>query len=165
LATDKPSKSAKKREYLALQALGERLVGLPEGRLRELALDEALFDAITAAASMTSHGALRRQRQLIGKLMRNTDPEPIRRALEALQRQENEDKQIFRQAEHWRDQIVQHGRDGLNEFFRAIATTSSDLSTLLDDYLECRGDTAQKTLRKKIFRAVYRELTVRNDAR
>jgi ribosome-associated protein len=82
----KPSKSARKREHLARQKLGEELITLREGDLRSLALDEDLFEAVMEARGIKSHGALRRQKQYIGKIMRHMDPEPIRAALENLHR-------------------------------------------------------------------------------
>ena len=82
----KPSKSAKKREYLALQKLGEELVALKESELLRLELDEDLLEAVQDARKIKSHGALRRQKQYIGKLMRHVDPQPIRDGLETLQR-------------------------------------------------------------------------------
>ena len=80
----KPSKSAKKREYLALQKLGEDLIGLNEPDLRKMELDEDLLEAVLEARRIKSHGALRRQKQYIGKLMRHVDPEPIRAAMTRL---------------------------------------------------------------------------------
>ena len=77
----KPSKSARKREFLALQKLGEDLVGLKEADLRKMALDADLLDAVLDAQKIKSRGALRRQKQYIGKIMRQVDPEPIRKAL------------------------------------------------------------------------------------
>ena len=79
----KPSKSARKRETLALQTLGERLIELAPEQLASIGLDEALLEAILAAKSIRAHGALRRQKQLIGKLMRGIDPAPVAAALEA----------------------------------------------------------------------------------
>ncbi len=79
----KPSKSARKREYLALQKLGEDLVLLLESDLRAMNLDEDLLDAILEAKRIKKRGALRRQKQYIGKLMgRLDDPEPVRAAFE-----------------------------------------------------------------------------------
>lgn len=81
----KPSKSARKREYLALQKLGEELIPLQESDLRAMPLDEALLDAVLEAKRTRKRGALRRQKQYIGKLMgRLDDPEPVREALERL---------------------------------------------------------------------------------
>jgi len=122
-------------------------------------LDENLFDAVVAAAKMKSHGALRRQRQLIGKLMRNVDPEPIRRALNAFQHQERTAKDVFRRAEEWRDRIVQSGHPGLNEFFDMTGRENRDLSVLLNEYAAARDDSGRRTLQRKIFRLVHAELT------
>jgi len=80
----KPSKSARKREVVALQKLGETLIALKESELRQIGLDEELLAAVLDARQMKSHGALRRQKQFIGKLMRRIDPEPIRAALTRL---------------------------------------------------------------------------------
>ena len=80
----KPSKSARKREYLALQKLGEELVTLRESELLSIPLDEDLLEAVQEARRIKAHGALRRQKQYICILMRHVDPEPINAALERL---------------------------------------------------------------------------------
>ena len=77
----KPSKSARKREHLALQKLGEELLTLRDSDLRKIELDDDLLEAVLEARRIQSHGALRRQKKYIGKLMRGVDPEPIRAAL------------------------------------------------------------------------------------
>ena len=83
----KPSKSAQKRAYLALQKLGEELITLRETDLETVPLDEDLLEAVHEARRIRKRGALRRQKQYIGKLMgRLDDPEPIRQALERLRR-------------------------------------------------------------------------------
>ena len=82
----KPSKSAKKREYIALQKLGEQLVSLRTSDLASVPMSDSLREAILEARQITSNGALRRQKQYIGKLMRQEDPEPIRAALERISR-------------------------------------------------------------------------------
>jgi ribosome-associated protein len=82
----KPSKSARKREYLALQKLGEELITLKESDLEALPLDDNLREAVMEARQIKAHGALRRQKQYIGKLMRHVDPEPIRAEMAKLHR-------------------------------------------------------------------------------
>jgi len=77
----KPSKSARKREHLALQELGVKLIALKDAQLESLSLDDSLSAAVRDARHMKARGALRRQKQLIGKLMRGVDPEPIRAAI------------------------------------------------------------------------------------
>ena len=82
----KPSKSARKREYIALQQLGEELLTLKKPDLLGMQLDDELLDAVLEARRIKAHGALRRQKQYIGKLMRDIDPAPIRAALARLRR-------------------------------------------------------------------------------
>ncbi len=82
----KPSKSARKREYLALQKLGEELISLKESDLASLPLDENLLEAVLEARQIKAHGAMRRQKQYIGKLMRHIDPEPLRIEMAKLRR-------------------------------------------------------------------------------
>ena len=86
MAELKPSKSARKREYLALQKLGEELLTLRESDLLDIELDEDLREAVLEARQIKSRGALRRQKQYIGKLMRHIDPEPLRAALARVRR-------------------------------------------------------------------------------
>ena len=82
----KPSKSARKREYLALQKLGEELIALKQSELDSLPLDENLLEAVVEAQQIKARGALRRQKQYIGKLMRHIDPEPLRLEIAKLRR-------------------------------------------------------------------------------
>jgi len=86
VTASKPSKSARKRDYLALQKLGEELLTLQQAGLESLPLDEDLLAAVMAARQIKAHGALRRQKQYIGKLMRRLDPEPLRAAMAKLRR-------------------------------------------------------------------------------
>ena len=76
------SKTRRKAAMHALQDLGEALVALEAKRLAELAaevaLPDALVEAIREARSITAWGARKRQLQYIGKLMREVDPDPIR---------------------------------------------------------------------------------------
>jgi ribosome-associated protein len=86
LTETKPSKSARKREYIALQKLGEALLTVKESDLATMNLDDELLAAVLDARRIKSHGALRRQKQFIGRLMRGIDPEPVRAALERMRR-------------------------------------------------------------------------------
>lgn len=80
-----PSKSMRKREAHALQKLGEHLVRMKPGDVATLPLSEQLFDAITEARRLTGHGALSRQHQFIGKLMRDVDVDAVEAALARLE--------------------------------------------------------------------------------
>ena len=78
-----PSKSARKRAAHAAQKLGERLVRMRPQDLVDLPLPEELRAAITEARRLTSRGALARQHQYIGKLMREIDIVALEAALTA----------------------------------------------------------------------------------
>jgi ribosome-associated protein len=80
-----PSKSMRKREAHSLQKLGEHLVRMKPRDVATLPLSEQLFDAITEARRLTSHGALSRQHQYIGKLMRDIDIDELEAALARLE--------------------------------------------------------------------------------
>ena len=101
-----PSKSARKREALDLQSLGEALIELPPAELDALDLPETLHDAIVAARDITSRGAGVRQRQFIGKLMRKVDAEPIRAALERRRDADRARLRSERYIEQWRDRLL-----------------------------------------------------------
>lgn len=79
-----PSKSQRKRESTALQDLGTELIGLSRDQLKKIEMPERLREALFEAQRITAHGAIRRQRQFIGKLMRDTDIAPIQAALDEI---------------------------------------------------------------------------------
>lgn len=79
----RPSRSARKREALALQKLGVTLTQLKPALLLTLALPEELLEAVLEAQRLRSRPALARQQQYIGRLMRQIDAAPIRQALDA----------------------------------------------------------------------------------
>jgi len=101
-----PSKSARKREATAAQDLGTRLIALKEAELTALQLPETLHDAILLAKRITSRGGLARQRQFIGKLMRDIDPAPIEAALNAESRTHAIDAEKHKRTEAWRLRLL-----------------------------------------------------------
>ncbi len=163
----KPSKSARKRQQLALQSLGERLIGLTTEQLYRIHLEERLFDAIMAAKSIAAHGALRRQKQLIGKLMRDVDPEPIEAAIDTFGHDDRQEKRIFREAESWRDRITGDDPDALEELFAHIGHENKTLSNEVKAWRAAVADKFRKQARRRIFREIHKEIAmkVQNDAR
>lgn len=101
-----PSKSQRKRESSALQDLGKALVQLPIERVQKLDLPDALRAAVLEAQRITSHGALRRQMQYIGRLMRDVDPDPIVEQLAAIRGASDTAKAEFHTLERWRERLL-----------------------------------------------------------
>jgi ribosome-associated protein len=110
-----PSKSMRKREASAAQGLGTRLIALKESELAALNLPEPLLDAILLAKRITSRGGLARQRQYIGKLMRDIDPVPIEAALGAESRVSALDAEKHKRIEGWRARLLAEGPKALDE--------------------------------------------------
>ena len=155
MADSKPSKSARKREHVALQALGEQLIALKESDLRTVPLDNSLLDAILDAQRIKARGALRRQKQLIGKLMSHVDPEPIRAALAMVGAESRQEKQLFATAERWRDRIGHEGNDAVEDFFATIGYSDDLLRQLLADLTTAPNQSIEKRMRRQVFRRVH----------
>jgi ribosome-associated protein len=105
----RPSKSQRKREAQALQQLGTNLLAVPESEWHRLGLPERLISALSEARRIRAHGARKRQLQYIGKLMRDVDPEPIRRHLEQMRLWRREQVHLHHQLEAWRDRLIEEG--------------------------------------------------------
>jgi ribosome-associated protein len=111
---DTPSKSARKREMLALQELGESLVNLTEKQLAQIPLpNEQLATAVRECRQIPSRGARKRHLQLIGKIMRTVDATPILQALETLHNTQREKAAAFHQLEQLRDDMLAAGASGV----------------------------------------------------
>ena len=117
-ADERPSKSARKRAAHAAQDLGETLIRLRDAELDALGLPERLTEAIREARRITSRAGGARQRQYIGKLMREIDPEPIRAALAARSERDALESQLFKRAEGWRERLIVEGESALDELAR-----------------------------------------------
>jgi ribosome-associated protein len=102
----RPSKSALKREASSLQELGVKLSSLPDQEIKELDLPDNLFVALCDLKRLPSHGAQIRQRQYIGKLMRNIDPEPVLARLAEKKLRHDSEIRRFQKVERWRDRLL-----------------------------------------------------------
>jgi len=112
----RPSKS--KRNAHDAQKLGEELIQFKELDLKAFELPESLYDAIIEARRLTSRHALVRQKQLIGKLMREIDLEPIRAVFASRGEKAAQETQRFKRVEQWRDRLVAEGLPALDELMK-----------------------------------------------
>ena len=124
---DRPSKTQLKKASHELQDLGEAVVALPDDRLAGLPIDETLLSAIQEFKRTRSHEGRRRQMQYIGKLMRRTDPAPLREAVAAMQLGRAKDALALHEAERWRNELIA-GDDALTRW--TAAHPQSDLQQL-----------------------------------
>lgn len=155
----RPSKSQKKRDSHALQDLGAELVALPADRLDKVPLPEALREAVREARRITSHEGRRRQLQLIGKLMRSADPDPIRSALEVFKGASREETARMHRLERLRDQFMEN-ESALTEIMNTYpGADSQQLRTLRRNALR------ERELAKppRSYRELFRQLRALED--
>lgn len=103
---DFKSKTQKKKEATYLQELGERLVNLSSEQIKGIDLPEEIYDAVSSAKTIKSHGAYRRQKQYIGALMRKIDPGPVQEALDRIEQGYYKSTLAFKEIENWRDELI-----------------------------------------------------------
>jgi Uncharacterized protein conserved in bacteria len=108
------SKSEIKRDAEELKRLGAEMVDLGKNALDKLPLDTDLRDAIELAQRIKKEGR-RRQLQLIGKMLRNRDVDPIRQALDKLKNRHNQQVALFHKLEQIRDRLIDNGDDAVVE--------------------------------------------------
>lgn len=116
---DPISKSQKKRDAAKLQKIGVELVALANNKLDTLPLPDNLKRAIVEARAIKSHGAMRRQAQLIGKLMRAADSDEIIAAYDELLADGSAKTAYFHELEQWRDRLINDSKDALTDFISA----------------------------------------------
>ena len=113
-----PSKTKVKKQMLALQDLGEELVKLSKEHLAEIEIPDTLRLAVRDVKKMKSFGAINRQMQYIGKLMRDVDPEPIQAKLAEWNGTSRQHIAWLHQVERWRDRLIEQP-DSLTELLAA----------------------------------------------
>lgn len=103
----RPNKSQLKRDYDALQALGEQLTQATASIIKKCELPEHLLSALKEFHRLpNSHGAQRRQLQYIGKVMRDVDEETIARIHSQLNLNVEMEKRRFHRIEQLRDSLM-----------------------------------------------------------
>ena len=103
---DKISKTKRKQQMHELQELGEELVELSKDALNKTPMSEDLHDAIKEYKRLPSHGARRRQMQLIGKIMRNEDTAPIIEKLKQLKGSSTAATALLHRIERYRNEMI-----------------------------------------------------------
>lgn len=135
----RPSKTQLKQQMHELQQLGVELAALPDNRLADAPMPDALRDAIAEYRRTRSHEGRRRQLQYIGKQMRFADAEPLREAVAAFKLGSARDTLQLHEAERWRDELVAD-EDALTRW--AQAHPESDLQRLRSLVRAARKDAA-----------------------
>jgi len=153
---DRPSKTQRKNEALALTDLGRRLVELKPQQLAAIPLPEDVARAVRDARAFNSHGARKRQLQYLGKLLRQIDVGAIQAALDRALAPGRHEAALAKQAEHWREQLLTQGDEALSEFLAACP--QADRQHLRQLMRQCAQLGAESTRGKHAYRTLYREI-------
>lgn len=156
LEYDGPSKSARKRAAHDAQDLGEELIRMRDSDLNSLNLPEQVSDAIRDARHITSRRGGARQRQYIGKLMRDVDLEPIYAFIASRSELDARETERFKRVEAWRERLIVEGTPALEELKRWRAGLDQDeLARLLSAAQSERMRTgANGAAGRELFRAL-----------
>lgn len=151
------SKTRRKREAEALQDNGQKLIALSEKVLASLDIPPKLLAAIMEAKRINSHGALRRQRQYIGRLMRELDSDALLQQLAQLEQEKQQENARFHALEHWRDRLLTEQDAALEEFLQQWPQADRQHLRQLIRQARKKGDSATRAPRA-LFKYL-RELT------
>ena len=152
------SRSQKKRAVEELQKLGAALVELAPAQLDTMDIPAELLAAVREAQRITSHEARRRQIQLIGKIMRKVDPEPVRAALAGVVGQSAAARVRHKRLEDWRSRLI--GDDGALTTF-ASEHPGADLQALRTLIRNARKEIAESKpprAQRELFRILRESL-------
>lgn len=111
---ERPSKSARKREVLAMQQLADRMTGLSERELERLGVVKALREALAQARGMKASSARNRQLKYCVRLMDPEELDEVQAYLADRQSQQVASNRLLHAAERWRDRLIEEGDAGLD---------------------------------------------------
>lgn len=159
-ATERPSKSARKREDQDLQELAATLLALPAVDLARIPLDPALGIALEATRAITQREARRRQLQYLGKLMRKTNHLEIRAALATLQARHRQFRQHLGRIERLCEELCAGGDTAIGALLDDAATGATlDRQQLRQLVRSASHPAAPATARRKLFDYLRQQLS------
>ena len=113
-----PSRSAQRRDALAVLEMARQLVELPEAVLARIGMDEDLRELVRTSRKITAQIARKRQIQYLAKHLRRLDEEALAVIRSALQHDRAEhlrEARALHAVEHWRDRLLEEGDAALSE--------------------------------------------------
>lgn len=131
-ADEGPSKSRLKRDKRALQALAERLAGMPRSELERLNLSETTWIAIEETPRIKDPRARPRHWKRIANLLEREDMEAVRLLVDGAEAHERAEAARHHQIERWRERLIVEGDTALAELlYSHPAVDRQQLRTLV----------------------------------
>ena len=146
------SKTKRKKEAEALQKLGEELVRLTPVQIRDIPLPPSISEAVAFAKTL-KRGALRRQLQYIGTLMRQYDTAPIQEALQNIQEGDYKKAAVFKEIEEWRMELMEGNKTLIEDILRRYpGSDRQKLTQLLRNAVKERNNNKPPRAYRDLFR-------------
>lgn len=152
------SKTQRKKESAELQALGEALLELRPDELEAIDAPPDVKAAVRDALKIRKHEALRRQRQYIGRLMRDVDPEPIRAFLARRQSVRQQQTRLFHDAEAWRQRLLEDGDESITRCANETGIDEDRLRGAVEEVRRAPTEPARKGASRALFRLLHDRL-------
>lgn len=136
------SKTRRKKQMTGLQKLGEELLDLNKKQLDQIDVPEPLLSALKEYQRLPNrHEAKRRQLQFIGKLMRGSDHERIRAALEKMRTPDRQEVRRGQEIESWGQRLLEGSESEVQLFLEAYPLAERQpLRQRLRNYAHAAGD-------------------------
>jgi ribosome-associated protein len=111
-----PSKSQLKREKLALQALAERMAGMPRSELERLNLSSATWAALDETSRIKDIRARGRHWKRIANLLEREDMAAVHALVDQADTREREAASRLHALERWRERLIADDEGALSDF-------------------------------------------------
>lgn len=149
------SKTQMKREMDALQDLAVHLTQLPADQLATIPITPELKDALDETKNIKKREALRRHRQFLGRMMRRSDHEAIRAAVDKIKEDRDRLTRLLHVMEHWRDDLIEGEQDQLERFIEQFPHTDrQQLRNLVRNAKGERNTQKPPVYSRKLFRFI-----------
>lgn len=134
----------------------DELVALKPQQLTGLIDESQIVDAIIDAQAMNSHGAARRQKQYVARLLRERDVASLRDGLDRLAGDPAREKRRFKAAEQLRDRLLAAEPREREQWLDAPHLGNDEaLSAALQQYDQARDERERKAAAKAVFRRAH----------
>lgn len=161
-----PSKTRVKQAMHDLQGLGEELLKLSASQLDNMCLDPRLREALREHGRMPTREARRRHMQFIGRILRETDAEKPRLALEQLRAGST---RVLNDAEQWRSRLLdedramtqwvdQHPQTDVQALRVRIRAARKELASNAEKQARSQAEERKPRLKTKAQKALFQQL-------
>lgn len=157
------SKTQQKKAVEAMQKMGLKLTKLSDDERIRLNLPDALEKAIKEYQRIKSNGALRRQAQYIGRLMRSLDCNLLQNQLDALLEDKSKANVNFAKAESWREALLSGDKQSLTNFISEFPQCDVQaLRQIMTKAINEQKKGSNLGARKKLFRMIKQYIEENN---